>query len=74
MILSISVNGGNSVSERSPISSRKRRVVANKAGRPGTSRWPTTSIQPRDSSVRITPWDTDTPRISSISPRVTGWR
>ena len=67
-------SGGSSSSARSPRSSRNWRVVPNSAGRPGASRWPITSIQPRSSSA-LTIWDdTVTPRMSSISPRVTGWR
>ena len=58
----------------SPRSSRNCRVVAYSAGRPGTSRWPITSIQPRSSSCLTTCVFTVTPRISSISPRVTGCR
>ena len=38
-------------------------MVANSAGRPGVSRWPTTSIQPRSSSALITLLLTATPRI-----------
>ena len=44
---SISVSGGNSERLRRPRSSRNLRVVAYSAGRPGASRWPTASIQPR---------------------------
>ena len=35
---------------------------------------PMTSIQPRSVSVCVTDDDTLTPRMASISPRVTGWR
>src|SRR5574340_1835457 len=69
-----SSNGGNSDSVRSPRSLRKWPVVPNSAGRPGTSRWPIASIQPRSSSVLMMLGLTDTPRMSSMSPRVTGWR
>src|SRR5512139_1683774 len=69
-----SSSGGNSDSVRSPRSLRKCPVVPNSAGRPGTSRWPMASIQPRSSSVLMMLGLTDTPRMSSMSPRVTGWR
>ncbi|CFU11340.1 Uncharacterised protein [Bordetella pertussis] len=49
-------------------------MVANSAGRPGASRWPMTSIQPRSSSTLTICDDTVTPRMSSMSPRVTGCR
>src|SRR5690606_19804339 len=65
-------SSGSSSSALSPRSSRNCLVVPNKAGRPGASRWPRTSIQPRSSRV-LTIWDeTVTPRMSSMSPRVTG--
>ena len=57
-----------------PRSSRNWRVVANSAGRPGASRWPMASIQPRSSSCLMIWLPTVTPRMSSMSPRVTGWR
>jgi hypothetical protein len=68
--VSSSANGGSSARERRLRSSRKVRVVAYSAGRPGVSRWPTASIHCRSSSV-LTMWvDTATPRIASMSPRV----
>ncbi|MDT4843403.1 hypothetical protein FQZ97_773350 [compost metagenome] len=67
-------SAGNSSSARRPRSSRNCRVVPNRAGRPGASRWPMTSIQPRSSRAFTICDDTVTPRMSSISPRVTGWR
>ena len=69
-----SSSGGSSSSERRFRSSRNFRVVAKSAGRPGVSRWPTISIQPRSSSAFSVGGETATPRMSSMSPRVTGWR
>ncbi|MDT4878677.1 hypothetical protein FQZ97_1142920 [compost metagenome] len=71
---SLPSSGGNWSSEASPRSSRNWRVVANKAGRPTVSRWPMTSIQPRSSSCLMISELIVTPRMSSMSPRVTGWR
>ena len=68
-------NGGKSSSFlESEIIEKLLRVVPNIAGFPGTSRWPTTRIQFRSSNVRVILVLTATPRISSISPRVTGCR
>ncbi|MNQ32924.1 hypothetical protein D3C85_463430 [compost metagenome] len=66
--------GGSSSSARRPRSSRNWRVVPNSAGRPGASRCPITSIHPLSSKAFTICDDTVTPRMSSISPRVTGWR
>src|SRR3989344_1066609 len=63
---------GNCDREDRPMSSRNWRVVANKAGRPGASRGPMTSTQPRSSSCLTMCELTVTPRMSSMSPRVTG--
>ena len=50
------------------------RVVAYSAGRPGASRWPIDRSSPRSSSCLTIGVPTATPRMSSMSPRVTGWR
>src|SRR6185369_5609657 len=65
---------GNWSRESKPRSSRNWRVVANRAGRPTVSRWPMTSTQPRSSSCFRINALMVTPRMSSMSPRVHGWR
>ena len=49
-------------------------MVPYSAGRPGTSRCPTMRTHSRSSSVFMIEVLTVTPRTSSISPRVIGWR
>ena len=48
-------------------------MVTQVTGRPGVSRRPLGMIQPASISTSSVPLLTMTPRISSISPRVTGW-
>src|SRR6185312_16400437 len=69
-----SSRGGSSSSVLRLRSSRNFRVVAKIAGRPGVSRWPITSTQPRSTSAFSVGGETATPRTSSMSPRVTGCR
>src|SRR5918994_4309994 len=63
---------GRSARSRRPSSSRNMGAVPYSRGRPSASPRPTTSISPRSWSDRSTP-PADTPRISSISARPTGW-
>ena len=56
-----------------PEMARNASVVPKVSGRPGALRRPRGRIQPVSSSTSSVPFDTDTPRMSSISARVTGW-
>ena len=67
-------SAGSWSSDPMPKSSKNCLVVANKAGRPTVSRWPIVSTQPRSSSCLMMSELMVTPRMSSISPRVQGWR
>ena len=67
-------SGGSSSRLLRPKYSRNSRVVPSSSGRPGRSRWPTTRIHCRSSSVRVMFGLTATPRTASISARVIGWR
>ena len=49
-------------------------VVPYVTGLPGTLRRPRILTQPISISASIVPFETLTPRTSSISARVTGWR
>jgi len=51
---------------------RKPAVVAYISGRPGTSRRPAGRTQPASINTSIVPLEICTPRIASISARVTG--
>ena len=64
---------GRSRSDFRPNCSRKRVVVPQSVGRPGTSRCPRGATSPCSSSDSRVVWDRLAPRISSISARVTGW-
>ena len=64
---------GRSFSAFRPNTSRNRSVVLYKIGRPAVSLRPASAISSHSSSVFTTP-STLTPRIASISVRVTGWR
>ena len=67
-----SVSGGSSARLASCRSLRNCSVVAHSAGLPMLSRCPMISIQPRSCRVCMTFCDTVTPRMFSMSPRVTG--
>ena len=73
-IVGMSVTGGDKIEidGRTFVASaltEPARVLPNSAGLPGTSRWPTTRIHSRSSSVLTMLVDTATPRICSISAR-----
>src|SRR5437762_3583155 len=63
---------GNSVRSSSPKWARKAGVVAQLSGRPGLSRRPRGRTQPASISRSSVPFASATPRIASISARVTG--
>src|SRR5207248_6981858 len=64
---------GSSFRLSSPKWTRKPGVVTQRSGRPGPARRPLGRTQPASINVSIVPLPRATPRICSISARVTGW-
>src|SRR5215469_18526944 len=64
---------GRSFTLSRPKWTRNSRVVTHRSGRPGPVRRPFGRTQPTSISASIVPLAATTPRICSISARVTGW-